>query len=121
MTRKPLFERLKQGLEEGTAHQKGELELRELQVDIPAPPKAYAADEIRAIRQSFRLSQVGFSRLLAVSKKTVEGWEQGVRTPTGSAARLLQFIENPHLLQASTTEPHFSPAQSAQRGRRSDP
>lgn len=102
MARKPLFERLKEGLEDGIAHQKGERELRTFSLSIPEPPKVYAAEEIKALRHSFQMSQSAFSLLLAVSKKTVEGWEQGIRTPSGSAARLLQFIENPRLLEART-------------------
>lgn len=108
MARKPLFDRLRAGLEEGIAHQKGELELKVTEVNIPDPPRVYGSAEIKSLRRSFHMSQEAFSRLLAVSKKTVEGWEQGVRTPTGSAARLLQFIEDPRLLQASCgyrTEP----------------
>lgn len=101
MARKRLFERLKAGLEEGIAHQKGELELNVVEVNIPDPPRVYGSAEIKSLRRSFRMSQASFSKLLAVSKKTVEGWEQGVRVPTGSAARLLQFIEDPKLLQIS--------------------
>lgn len=107
MARQPLFERLKSGLKDGIAYQKGESELRSFSLSIPDPPKIYAAEDIKALRHSFQMSQSAFSRLLSVSKKTVEGWEQGVRTPSGSAARLLQFIENPQLL-----EPRVLPARS---------
>lgn len=102
MARKPLFERLKEGLEDGVAYQKGDIELKTFSLSIPGPPKTYAAEDIKALRRSFQMSQTAFSRLLSVSKKTVEGWEQGLRTPSGSAARLLQFIENPKLLEART-------------------
>ncbi len=102
MTRKPLFERLKAGLEDGISHQKGEGELKVFSLSIPDPPRVYGAEDIKAIRRSFQMSQSAFSRLLSVSKKTIEGWEQGVRTPSGSAARLLQFIENPQLFEAGS-------------------
>lgn len=101
MARRPLFERLQRGLQEGVAHQRGEADLRTFTVSIPDPPRPYAADDIKSLRKSFQMSQEAFSRLLSVSKKTIEGWEQGTRTPSGSAARLLQFLENPRLLNVA--------------------
>lgn len=44
------------------------------------------------------MSQSVFARLLMVSTKTVQSWEQGVRNPMHSSLRLIQFIENPDLL-----------------------
>ncbi|HZT40781.1 MAG TPA: helix-turn-helix domain-containing protein [Chthonomonadaceae bacterium] len=93
-----LFERLKKGLEEGIAHERGERTLRVTEVVVPEPPKSYTADDVRRIRARLNMSQPGFARLLQVSKKTVQSWEQGTRRPQQSSARLLQFIENPELL-----------------------
>jgi putative transcriptional regulator len=53
---------------------------------------------VRRIRTQLNMSQAGFARLLQVSSKTVQSWEQGARRPQQSSARLLQFIENPELL-----------------------
>lgn len=99
--RKPIFERLKEGLEEGISHERGELELATSKLEIPAPPKDYEPDDIRQLREALDMSQTQFAKYLFVSTKTVQGWEQGLRRPTSSAARLLQFIENPDLLDRS--------------------
>lgn len=93
-----LFERLKKGLEEGIAHERGERTLRVTEVIVPDPPRAYTADDVRRIRARLNMSQSGFARLLQVSSKTVQSWEQGTRRPQQSSARLLQFIEDPGLL-----------------------
>ena len=99
--RKPIFERLKEGLEEGISHERGEIELTTSSLEIPAPPKDYEPDDIRQLRETLDMSQTQFAKYLFVSTKTVQGWEQGLRRPTSSAARLLQFIENPDLLDRS--------------------
>jgi len=93
-----LFDRLKKGLEEGIAYEGGEVALRVTEVIVPDPPQPYSADDIRRIRTHMRMSQAGFARLLQVSNKTIQSWEQGTRRPQQSSARLLQFIEHPELL-----------------------
>ncbi len=45
MARKRLFERLKEGLEEAIAHERGEIELRETELSIPEPPSEAAGNE----------------------------------------------------------------------------
>jgi putative transcriptional regulator len=105
-TRATLFERLKRGLEEGIEHARGERALRATKVVLPDPPPDYGVEEIRRIRARLHLSQPGFARLLHVSPKTVQSWEQGTRRPSQAAARLIQFIENPALL----TTLHDAPA-----------
>ena len=47
---------------------------------------------IRAIRERTRLSQSEFARLIGVSIKTLQNWEQDRRRPTGPAATLLRII-----------------------------
>ena len=93
-----LFNRLKKGLEEGIAHEQGTRTLRVTEVVVPAPPQLYNAEDVRRIRTRLHMSQNGFAQLLQVSSKTVQSWEQGVRRPQQSSARLLQFIEQPDLL-----------------------
>ena len=99
-----LFERLKTGVEEGIQHARGERTLRVTERIVPDPPQHYSAEDIRRVRDRLKLSQAGFARLLHVSDKTVQSWEQGTRHPSQSAARLLQFIEDPELLN-----PDYSP------------
>ncbi len=96
--RPPLYNILKTGLEETISWAQGETELRVTTLTIPEPPPLYDAIRVAALRQRLRLSQAGFAQLLNVSPKTVQSWEQGARTPSHAAARLLQLIENPKLL-----------------------
>ena len=53
---------------------------------------------IRAIRERTRLSQSEFARLIGVSVKTLQNWEQDRRRPTGPAAVLLRIIAQEPLL-----------------------
>ena len=50
--------------------------------------------EIKAadVREQIGLSQTRFARLIGVSKRTVENWEQGRRTPSGPARALLKIV-----------------------------
>jgi putative transcriptional regulator len=50
------------------------------------------ASGVRAIRERAMLSQSEFARLVGVSVKTLQNWEQDRRRPTGPAAALLKII-----------------------------
>lgn len=50
--------------------------------------------EVKAIREQTGLSQAHFARLIGVSKRTLENWEQGRRIPTGPARALLKIVES---------------------------
>ena len=92
--RKPVAERLKAGLIEAVQSAKGELTLRTVQV--PAPPPEIAAKEVSSLRAKAGMSQAVFARVLNISTKTVQSWEQGERKPSHAALRMLQlFRENP--------------------------
>ncbi|HEY0557832.1 MAG TPA: helix-turn-helix domain-containing protein [Thermoanaerobaculia bacterium] len=59
---------------------------------IPLPPVAET-------RSRIGLSQVEFARLLGVSVRTLQEWEQGRRAPSGPARMLLMIAhKNPHAL-----------------------
>jgi putative transcriptional regulator len=95
--RKPLAERLRTGLTEAVQFAKGESTLRTVQV--PAPPPQIAAKEVAFLRSKTGMSQAAFARVLNVSTKTVQSWEQGERKPSHAALRMLQvFRENPKLV-----------------------
>jgi putative transcriptional regulator len=53
---------------------------------------AIGASGIRGIRERTSLSQSEFARLIGVSLKTLQNWEQDRRRPTGPAAALLRII-----------------------------
>ena len=59
----------------------------------PARTHAFAEPEVRAIREKTGLSQQDFARLIGVSKRTLENWEQGRRHPTGPARALLKIMD----------------------------
>jgi putative transcriptional regulator len=96
-TRKSLFERLKAGLEEGIAHARGELTLKT--VDVPDPPPEIDAKTLVALRVEAAMSQAVFAKVLYVSAKTVQSWEQGNRVPSMASRRLIQiFAEEPGMV-----------------------
>src|SRR5437660_278122 len=88
--RKPFFERLKAGLEEGLAHAKGELTLKT--VAIPEAPPEIDAKTLVALREAAEMSQAVFAKVLYVSAKTVQSWEQGVRVPSKATRRLIHIF-----------------------------
>lgn len=54
---------------------------------------------VASIRERTGLSQPEFARLLGVSVRTLQEWEQGRRAPTGAARTLLQIAaKNPKAL-----------------------
>lgn len=120
-TRKPLFERLKRGLSEGIAHAKGELTLRT--VNVPEEPPEIDAPTLAALRGLAGMSQTVFARMLNVSTKTLQSWEQGVRQPSDASRRLIQvFSEHPEALCQSAGLPIVTlqgvEVQALGRGRR---
>lgn len=61
-------------------------------VVAPSPYRASNADNaIQVLRYKYSLSQKDFAELLGVSLSTLIKWENGIRRPSGAAARLLQI------------------------------
>lgn len=48
---------------------------------------------VARIRLRSGLSQAEFAAALGVSKRTIEQWEQGRRTPSGAAKTLLKIVD----------------------------
>ena len=48
--------------------------------------------DVKAIREHIGLTQDEFARLIRVSVRTIQNWEQQRRQPTGPAAALLQIV-----------------------------
>jgi len=77
-------------------------------VDLELEPHDYSPEDVKATRAKLRASQAVFAKLLGVSAKTVQSWEQG-HVPPPMARRLLDLInENParwlDLLRRGATE-----------------
>lgn len=93
-----LFGELKESLEQALQHARGKR--ADLRVTVlPAPPSPMSQTEVVEIRQHLNCSQAVFARLLNVSLKTVQAWEQGVREPGDAALKLLTIArKNPEAL-----------------------
>lgn len=79
-----LFDDLVQSLKEAGSIARGEVPAsRRIKV---VPP------DVKAVREQIGLSQSEFARLMRVSVKTLQNWEQHRRSPTGPAAALLQIV-----------------------------
>lgn len=59
----------------------------------PARRHELTPSRILAVRERSGLSQAQFARLLNVSVKTLQNWEQARREPTGPAKALLRIVE----------------------------
>ena len=91
------FEELKGSMLEGLEHAEGKRNLRV--TTLPRPPKKLSSGEIAKIRSQAKLSQSVFARYLNVSIKTVQSWEQGTRTPSDAALKLLSIArDNPQIV-----------------------
>ncbi len=96
-SRKPLFERLQEGLVEGLRHARGERALRTT-VLADLPPEM-SPESLAAVRTEFDLSRAAFARVLSVSPETVRNWESGSRKPSPPSRRLIQILQtNPALV-----------------------
>ena len=63
-------------------------------VAVPAGPRyEFSPARLAHIRHRTRLSQMQFARLLNVSVRTVQNWEQGRRRPTGPAISLIRIVD----------------------------
>jgi putative transcriptional regulator len=61
----------------------------------PARVTRYEMPDTAKVRRDLGMSQNDFAILLGISKRTLEGWEQGRRYPSG-AARVLLLIAERH-------------------------
>jgi|SRR5215472_3904121 len=73
----------------GSVHEAGSILRGEKK---PSRRFVIGASGVRSIRERTRLSQSEFSRLIGVSVKTLQNWEQDRRRPAGPAAALLKII-----------------------------
>ena len=80
-----LFEELIASVREGGAILRGEAK--------PARSFEIAAPDVKRIRESYGLSQPEFAAMLGIGVATLRNWEQGRRTPHGTARVLLRVAE----------------------------
>ncbi|MCL1861241.1 MAG: helix-turn-helix domain-containing protein [Proteobacteria bacterium] len=61
--------------------------------EVPGAKKTViAAQDVKALRESAKVSQSEFARLIGVSRRTLENWEQNRTTPSGPARALLKIV-----------------------------
>jgi len=73
--------------------------LTQREVEIPEPATMTAAEIIRLRKETLKVSQHVFARLINVAPQTVQAWEQGRNLPTSATLRLLELSEaNPNFL-----------------------
>ena len=80
-----LFEELTRSIRQAGAIARGEKK--------PARRHELTPSRILAVRERSGLSQAQFARLLNVSVKTLQNWEQARREPTGPAKALMRIVE----------------------------
>ena len=80
-----LFEELTRSIRQAGAIARGEKK--------PARRHELTPSRILAVRERSGLSQAQFARLLNVSVRTLQNWEQARREPTGPAKALLRIVE----------------------------
>jgi putative transcriptional regulator len=70
-----------------------QITLREFDRLCLPPVEPLEPDQIKRIRESSRVSQAVFARLLNTSVSTVQKWEIGQKKPTGTALKLLRLVQ----------------------------
>ncbi len=80
-----LFSELVESVKEMKAIYKGKAE--------PSRAFEFPNPDVKAIREKAGVSQDEFARLIAVSVKTLQNWEQERRSPTGAARVLLKLLD----------------------------
>ena len=65
----------------------------------------FTPQRIKQIRKELRLTQAQFAAKIGCSKQTVSYWEQGRRTPGGTAATAIRYlIASSKLAEINTDE-----------------
>ncbi len=60
----------------------------------PSSEFVHLGTDVKLIREKIGLSQQEFANLICISKRTLEGWEQGHRKLTGPVRALLTIFKN---------------------------
>lgn len=66
---------------------------REMKAGRGAHTTSVERNEVSRARQSAGLSQAEFAEALGISKRTLQEWEQGRRSPSGAAKALIRIAK----------------------------
>ena len=76
--------------------------VKEMQVGQAARTTQVELNEVADARQQTGLSQAQFAEALCISKRTLQEWEQGRRSPSGAAQALIRIArKHPEVLLES--------------------
>jgi putative transcriptional regulator len=80
--------------------------VREMKAKNFARVTQVAVNEVVDARQSAGMSQAEFALALHISKRTLQEWEQGRRSPSGAAQALVRIAKrHPEVLRESLASP----------------
>lgn len=89
-----VFSEIEESLKGALEYERGvRADLRTSKIKLPEPPRPITPTRIFQIRKNLGYSQAMFAKYINVSKRTVQAWEQGVRSPNEAALRLLAVAE----------------------------
>ncbi len=98
-----VFAEIEESFQQALEHARGRrADLRTTCIAVPPAPRRMSAREIASLRERLNYSQAIFARMLNVSVKSVQAWEQGLREPSNEALKLLAIAEkHPEVLADS--------------------
>lgn len=104
---KDLFDDLMASVSEAGAILRGEREPARATKYDHAGNESMTTPDPREIRVRLNLTRDQFATVIGVSKRTVEGWEQGRRKPSGPALALLRVAaKHPESVLDTMRHPH---------------
>lgn len=65
--------------------------VREMRAGMAARVTGMQPNEVTLARQNTGLSQADFAQALCISRRTLQEWEQGRRSPSGAAQALIRI------------------------------
>ena len=99
MSKRDVFNELREGVAAMKSHREGKLTLRNYKV-VPTPLPKLDSKLIRDTRRRLRCSRAVFARKLRINERTLEKWEQGRAKPNPQAAALILLVRRfPDTLQ----------------------
>lgn len=93
MRKTKLGQELIKGMSEAVEYTRGKRRLRSEQVSLPPAPRKWTPKKVAALRLALGMAQPAFAAYLGASPGTVRAWEQGDKSPSGAAARLLELLD----------------------------
>lgn len=74
--------------------------IADMKADNAARRTVITETDVALARRKAELTQEQFSKILGISKRTLESWEQGARRPSGAATSLIKlFILDPEYVK----------------------